>query len=184
MLLRANSAWNSSPRHVPATCPLVCADLKPHLRHLRVNIVNPQGYSRGYASPMAFLPVFGDFDRLSYVVRSRFRFCVNSSPALTLATWLQTFSLEVNMAKPPEAALRKIRGCASLIRAQTHENSQWFRRWQPFTPKSDQYEISPTASRSNMTSHSMENLAFHSLLRWKMIVLYYQFSQPHLYISL
>ena len=27
MLLRVNSAWNSSPRHAPATCPLVCADL-------------------------------------------------------------------------------------------------------------------------------------------------------------
>ena len=29
----------------------------------------------------------------------------------------------------------------------------------------------------------MENLAFHSLLRWKMIILY-QFSLPHLYIAL
>ena len=28
MPLRVNSAWNSSPRHVPATCPLVWADLK------------------------------------------------------------------------------------------------------------------------------------------------------------
>ena len=32
-----------------------------------------------------------------------------------------------------------------------------------------------------ITSHSMENLAFHSLLIWKMIILYH-FSLPHVYI--
>ena len=36
-----------------------------------------------------------------------------------------------------------------------------------FTPKNDQYWISPAASPVNITSHSMENLAFHSLVRWR-----------------
>ena len=47
-------------------------------------------------------------------------------------------------------------------------------------PKSDQCQISPAAS-SEILPHSMENLAFHSLLtgeRW----LYYKSSLPHLYI--
>ena len=35
----------------------------------------------------------------------------------------------------------------------------------PFTPKSDQFQISAAASLRNTTSHSMENLVFHSLLR-------------------
>ena len=38
------------------------------------------------------------------------------------------------------------------------------RRSLTFTPKSDQFQISSTA-------HSMKNLAFHSLLRWKMNIL-------------
>ena len=38
----------------------------------------------------------------------------------------------------------------------------------PFTCKSDQFHISPAASSSDVPSHSMENLAFHTLLRWKM----------------
>ena len=38
----------------------------------------------------------------------------------------------------------------------------------PFTPRSDQSPISP-ATR-NITPQSMVNLAFHSLLRWKMII--------------
>ena len=37
----------------------------------------------------------------------------------------------------------------------------------PFTPKSDQVQISPVASLIIITSHSMKNLAFHSLLRLK-----------------
>ena len=41
----------------------------------------------------------------------------------------------------------------------------------------------PSSPTRNITSHSMENLAFHSLLRWKMIILR-QFSLPHLYIYL
>ena len=41
----------------------------------------------------------------------------------------------------------------------------------PFTPKSDEYQISPAASPENTTWNSMENLAFHSLLWWKMIIL-------------
>ena len=35
---------------------------------------------------------------------------------------------------------------------------------------SDQLHISPCSTR-NITSHSLENLAFQSLLRWKMIVI-------------
>ena len=49
----------------------------------------------------------------------------------------------------------------------------------PFTPKTDQYQISPTALTRNITSHSMENVAFHGLFRWW---LYYQFSLHHLHI--
>ena len=41
----------------------------------------------------------------------------------------------------------------------------------PFTPESDQCQNSPAASQEIMTSHSMENLTFHSLLRWKVIIL-------------
>ena len=44
-------------------------------------------------------------------------------------------------------------------------------RVNPFTPKSDQVQISPVASPSKITSHSKENVAFHSLLRWKTIIL-------------
>ena len=40
----------------------------------------------------------------------------------------------------------------------------------PFTPKSYQVQISPCGLR-NITSHSMKNLVFHSLLRWKMSIL-------------
>ena len=35
----------------------------------------------------------------------------------------------------------------------------------PFTPEIDQCRISPCSLTRNMTSHSKENLAFHSLLR-------------------
>ena len=39
-------------------------------------------------------------------------------------------------------------------------------RANPSTPKSDQFKISPAASQEIIkTSHSMKNLAFHSLLR-------------------
>ena len=41
----------------------------------------------------------------------------------------------------------------------------------------------PCSRTRDITSHSMKNLAFHSLLRWKM-TLHYQFSLPRLYISL
>ena len=41
----------------------------------------------------------------------------------------------------------------------------------PFTPKSDKYQISPAASPKIYTSHSTQNLAFRSLLKWKMIIL-------------
>ena len=41
----------------------------------------------------------------------------------------------------------------------------------PFTPKSDQFQLSPYSLTWNITSHSMENLAFHCLLRWTMIML-------------
>ena len=44
-------------------------------------------------------------------------------------------------------------------------------RVNPFTPKSVQFQISPCSLTSNITSHSMENLALHTLLRWKMIQL-------------
>ena len=40
----------------------------------------------------------------------------------------------------------------------------------PFIPKSNQFQISP-ADSPKITSHSMENLAFHSLLRWMTISL-------------
>ena len=38
----------------------------------------------------------------------------------------------------------------------------------------------PCSPTRNITSHSIKHLAFHTLLRWKMIK-YYQFSQPHLH---
>ena len=41
------------------------------------------------------------------------------------------------------------------------------RLFNPFTTKSDQFQISPAASPE--ISHSMESLSFRSLLRWKMI---------------
>ena len=41
----------------------------------------------------------------------------------------------------------------------------------PFTPKSDQFLISPAASPELLHNTVMENLAFHSLPRWKMIIL-------------
>ena len=42
----------------------------------------------------------------------------------------------------------------------------------PFSPKSDQFQISPCSLTRNITSHSVNNLAFHSLLRWKRKTLY------------
>ena len=33
-------------------------------------------------------------------------------------------------------------------------------RLSPFTPKSDQFQISPAASPENITSHSMENMTY------------------------
>ena len=36
---------------------------------------------------------------------------------------------------------------------------------------SDQFQFSPAAPCRNDTSHTLKNLAFHSLLRWKMIIL-------------
>ena len=42
--------------------------------------------------------------------------------------------------------------------------------FKPFTPKSDQCQISPAASRE-ILHYSVKNVAFHSLLRWKMIIL-------------
>ena len=60
------------------------------------------------------------------------------------------------------------------------ERSSYHRCWQhdlgllgrlnPLTPKSDQSQISPAAS-PQIFHHSMKNLAFHSLLRQKMIIL-------------
>ena len=38
----------------------------------------------------------------------------------------------------------------------------------PFTPKSDKFQISPARS-PEILSYSIKNVAFHSLLRWKMI---------------
>ena len=56
-------------------------------------------------------------------------------------------------------------------------------QFDPFTPKSEQFQMSPSASPEMLyiTSPSM-NLTFHSFSddRWS----YYQFSLPHLYISL
>ena len=48
------------------------------------------------------------------------------------------------------------------------------RMWQPLQPfHSQEWSISnfPCSLTRNITSHSMKNLAFHSLLRWKMIML-------------
>ena len=43
--------------------------------------------------------------------------------------------------------------------------ASWSHAWS-FTPKSDQFQISPEAS-TEILRHSMKNLAFHSLLRLK-----------------
>ena len=40
----------------------------------------------------------------------------------------------------------------------------------------------PSSLTRNIISHSMKNIAFHSLLRWKMFILY-QFSLHHLHFS-
>ena len=45
------------------------------------------------------------------------------------------------------------------------------RQINPATPTSDQCQISPAASPEIYTIHSMENVTFHSLLRWKIIIL-------------
>ena len=50
-------------------------------------------------------------------------------------------------------------------------------RHKVFTPKSDQCPLQP--HHIDITSHSMKNLAFHLLLRWKMIILPI-LSLPHL----
>ena len=44
-------------------------------------------------------------------------------------------------------------------------------QYNTFIPKSNQYQISSCRLTRNITSHSMENLAFHSSLRGQMIVL-------------
>ena len=41
----------------------------------------------------------------------------------------------------------------------------------PFTPESDQCQNFLSSPTRNITSHSMENFTFHSLLRWKVIIL-------------
>ena len=40
----------------------------------------------------------------------------------------------------------------------------------------------PCSLTRNITSHSMKNLAFHHLLRWKWIILQYQFSLPYTFL--
>ena len=58
--------------------------------------------------------------------------------------------------------------------------AKWLIRfWQirPVTSKTDQFSTFAATTR-NITSHSMRNLAVHSFLRWKMIILY-QFLQHH-----
>ena len=47
----------------------------------------------------------------------------------------------------------------------------------PFNPKSDRYQISPAASPHIVSSHSMKNLAFQSLLRWKMENIHFSFNR-------
>ena len=37
--------------------------------------------------------------------------------------------------------------------------------------KSDQFQISPSASTRNITAHGMKNFSLHSLLSWKMTIL-------------
>ena len=51
------------------------------------------------------------------------------------------------------------------------QHASSYRMFNPFTPKSDQCQISPAGVNRNITSHSMKNLAFHSLFRWNMIIL-------------
>ena len=41
----------------------------------------------------------------------------------------------------------------------------------PSTPKSDLFQTSPAAAPEMYTSHNTKDLAFHNLLRWKMIIL-------------
>ena len=75
------------------------------------------------------------------------------------------------------ALLRKLDMCVD-------DGKRLFLGLNPFTPNSDQFQNFSYSLTSKITSHSMENLAFHSLLRWKMIIMY-QFSLPaHLYIAL
>ena len=57
--------------------------------------------------------------------------------------------------------------------------------WTTWIFHSHKWSISnfPCSLTRNITSHSIKNLAFHRLLRWKMIILLI-LSLPHLYISL
>ena len=55
--------------------------------------------------------------------------------------------------------------------------------YNPFTPKSDQFQISRAASPEIQEPHAIKNLAFHSLLRWKMIILPI-LTTPLIYFSL
>ena len=43
-----------------------------------------------------------------------------------------------------------------------NDTGQYLYRLNPFTPKSDRFQIFPCSLTSSITSHSMENLAFHS----------------------
>ena len=63
MPLRVNSAWNSFPRHVPATCPLVCADLKER-KHIRKGAWNLGVivFLRARSNTSVLVPFYQDVD--------------------------------------------------------------------------------------------------------------------------
>ena len=75
------------------------------------------------------------------------------------------------------------RGGGGLVSVHTHVSSLYAAPgfFNPFTPKSDQFQISPAASPRTLHD-SVKNLAFHSF-QMKMIILP-KFLPPHLYISL
>ena len=58
---------------------------------------------------------------------------------------------------------------SDLVRVTTDAAGE-YRSTNPFTPKTDQCQISPAASPEVLHHTVMENFAFQSLLRWKMII--------------
>ena len=102
-------------------------------------------YNQGYEGKIFVEPDFFPLLLLSYV-------CVDKGP--DVAVFLEPLSLPS----------RKL--IFFVVNDSESRDSSGGSHWYVFTPKNDQFQISPAASLRNIISHSMKNLAFHiSLLR-------------------